>query len=118
MVQTNTNIDYVHTSFQYPVLTKVLDTPTYALLKHIKDEMKANATNVQCNLGGGKYGHLGLVLTPAEYATVSTTPYVRPVHPGANAAPAATQWESQVNRDKHQEQIACSGRLMVSKQLS
>ena len=62
MVQTNTNIDYVHTSFQYPVLTKVHDTPTYALLKHIKDEMKANATNVQCDLGGGKYGHLGLVL--------------------------------------------------------
>ena len=39
MVQTNTNIDYVNTSFQYPVLTKVHDTPTYEVLKRIKDEM-------------------------------------------------------------------------------
>ena len=105
MVQTNTNIDYVNTSFQYPVLTKVHDTPTYELLKRIKDEMKANASNVQCDLGGGKHGHLGLVLTPVEYATVSATPYVRPVHPGPNPAAAGTQWENQVNRDKHQESI-------------
>ena len=71
MVQANANIDYIHTSFQYPVLTKVHDTPTYEVLKRIKDEIKANATNVQCDLGGGKHGHLGLVLTPAEYATIN-----------------------------------------------
>jgi len=105
MVEANANIDYIHTSFQYPVLTKVHDTPTYEVLKRIKDEIKANATNVQCDLGGGRHGHLGLVLTPAEYATISPTPYVRPVHPGPNPAAAASQWQNQINRDRHQEEI-------------
>ena len=91
MVQANANINYIHTSFQYPILTKVHDTPTYEVLKRIKDEIKANATNVQCDLGGGRHGHLGLVLTPAEYATISATPYIRPVHPGPNPAAAASQ---------------------------
>ena len=84
MTNTTANINYVATVFQYPVLTKVHDTPTFELLKSIKNEMKANAGNVQCDLGGGQHGHLGLVLTPTEYANVSPTPYVRPVHPGPN----------------------------------
>ena len=105
MVTSNANIDYVHTSFQYPLLTKVHDTPTYETLKRIKDEMKANASNVQCDLGGGKHGHLGLVLTPTEYATISDTPYERPGHPGVDPIAGNTQWENQVNRDRHQEQI-------------
>ena len=105
MVTANTNIDYVNTSFQFPLLTKIHDTPTYEVLKRIKDEIKANATNVQCDLGGGKHGHLGLVLTPTEYATITATPYERPIHPGANPEAAATQWESQLNRERHQEQL-------------
>ena len=105
MVTSNANIDYVHTSFQYPLLTKVHDTPTYETLKRIKDEMKANASNVQCDLGGGKHGHLGLVLTPTEYATISDIAYERPVHPGVDPIAGNTQWENQVNRDRHQEQI-------------
>ena len=105
MANTTANIDYIHTSFQYPVLTKVHDTPTYEVLKRIKDEIKANATNVQCDLGGGKHGHLGLVLDATEYATVSTTPYTRPVHPGPNPVVGNTQLENQVNRDKHNEKI-------------
>lgn len=105
MVAPNTNIDYILSNFQYPVLTKVHDTPTYEVLKRIKDEIKANATNVQCDLGGGKHGHLGPVLTLTEYAILSETPYTRPVHPGPDPDPSATQWESQLNRDRHQEKI-------------
>ena len=37
---------------------------------------------VSCDLGGGRHGHLGLVLSPEEYALVSDTPYVAPEHPG------------------------------------
>ena len=68
MTTNTSNIDYVSTVFQYPVLTKIHDTPTFNLLKRIKDELKANAGNIQCDLGGGRHGHLGLVLNPTEYA--------------------------------------------------
>ena len=32
-------------------------------------------------------GHLGLVLTPAEYATIWPIPYISPVHPGLLVIP-------------------------------
>ena len=40
------------------------------------------------DLGGGAHGHLGLVLTPAEYALVSAILYVRPGHSGTLTLPA------------------------------
>ena len=64
---TSTNIDYVKTYFDYPVLTKIHGEPTYESLQEIKDQLKTNAATVTCELGGGANGHLGLVLTPLEY---------------------------------------------------
>ena len=78
------NVDYINTVFEFPVLTRITDTPTFEALKTIKDELRANATSVQSDNGGGAHGHLGLVLTPAEYATVSLIAYVCPQHPGPN----------------------------------
>ena len=80
-------VDYIKTHFEYPELTKVHKSPTYDTLKKIKDELKTNASRVTSDLGGGGHGHLGLLLTPAEYALVSATPYVRPVHPENALAP-------------------------------
>ena len=75
------HIDYATTRFQYPVLTKIHGAPTYKTLTTLKKELKANAQSVGCNLGGGAHGHLGLILTPNEYATVSNTPYEAPHFP-------------------------------------
>ena len=36
-------------------------------------------------MGGATLGHLGLLLTAAEYATVSNTPFARPANPGLTA---------------------------------
>lgn len=79
---TTANIDYVNSVFKYPVLTKITARRTYSSLKTIKNELKANAGKVQCELGGGNNGHLGLLLTDNEYALVSPTAYVHPIHPG------------------------------------
>ena len=57
--------------FEYPVLTKVHGSLDYNALKTIKDQLKTNATAIYSDLGGGAHGHLGLVLTPQEYALVS-----------------------------------------------
>ena len=78
---TNPNIDYTSTNFEYAALTKIHGMPAYEPLRQIKNEMKANAASVPCDLGGGAHGHLGLMLSPPEYTNVSVTPYVRPVHP-------------------------------------
>ena len=100
-----TNIDYRNTNFEYSTLTKITGQPNYILLKKIKDELTANATSVSSNLGGGANGHLGLVLNDAEYATISGTPYVRPVHPGPLPALTGPQYARQEAREDHKEAI-------------
>ena len=69
------NINYVDTCFEYKTLTKIYDVPTYKNLKKLRNQLKANASLVQCSLGGGHHGHLGLVIADKEYTTVSTTRY-------------------------------------------
>ena len=106
MSPTTTNVDYIKNNFKYPVLTKILGKPDYESLKAIKDELKANAGKVQCNLGGSNNGNLGLVLSDVDYALVSpNTPYVHLVHPNAVAPQRNTQWENTVLRDQWKEEI-------------
>ena len=50
--------------------------PDYEILNNIKTALKCNFATVPCTLGGGTYGHLGAVLTPAEYA--AATPFNTP----------------------------------------
>ena len=103
---TTTNIDYVDTNFEFPTLTRIHGEPTYFQLKELKNELKTNASSVTTDLGGGAHEHLGLVLTPAEYAAISAQAYVRPVHPGALVIPPGTaQHEATRLREEHKAQI-------------
>ena len=52
-----TNIAYINTLFEYLVLTKFQGQLTHVTLIINKDEMKANATSVSTDLGGGVKGH-------------------------------------------------------------
>ena len=105
MILSNT-VDYIHSVFEYPVLTKITGRPTYSSLKIIKNELKANAGKVQCELGGGNNGHLGLILSDIEYALVNPIePYVRPAHPGPVAPVGTTQLLNTNLRDQYKEDI-------------
>ena len=84
-------VNYVKTYFIHPTLTPIRGEPEYSTLKVLKNELKANASKVSSDLGGGNHGHLGLVLTPAEFAMISAVPYVRPIHPGNLTIPAGTR---------------------------
>ena len=103
---TITSIDYVSTYFESPVLTKIHGEPTYETLQVIKNQLKANAASVTSDLGGGANGHLGLICTPVEYATVNVTPYVTPLHPGPLIIPVgSTQHAATRLREDHHENI-------------
>ena len=78
---TSNNIDYINRHFQFPELSKIHGEPTYEALQSIKDELKANATSVTSSLGGGANGHLGIILTNAEYARICLTRYIVPTFP-------------------------------------
>ena len=70
-------------SFPHPILPKIIGLPTYTALADIKKSLAANAASVASNRGGGTNGYLGIILSPAVYATVSPTPFALPIYPGA-----------------------------------
>eukprot|EP00957_Ditylum_brightwellii_P073124 5558020-Ditylum_brightwellii.AAC.1 len=73
----NYTVDYKNTIIEKPELTRVHGKPTMASLLTICNEIQANAQAVSTTLGGERHGHLGLVMTPQDYALVpSTTAYV------------------------------------------
>ena len=120
---TTANVNYINSVFEFPVLTKITGRPQYSDLKAIKDELKANAGKVQCELGGGNNGHLGLTLLDAEYTLVSPTAYIRPAHPGAVIPTGATQIQNtnlraQYNEDLRLFREATAVEEALTKQLS
>ena len=100
------HVNYVDTYFEYKTLSKIHGEPTYESIKKIKDELKSNASAVNSDLGGGQHGHLGLVLSAAEYQSISNTPYIRPVHPGLLNIPRGTpQHEAHRLKSEHKEKL-------------
>ena len=99
--------DYKNLFFEHPELLKIVDEPNASNLITIRNQVKDNAMSVHTTLGGGQHGHLGLVLTAAQYAAIpGTQPYERPQHPGALDVPNnATQFIILNLRDQHQEAL-------------
>jgi hypothetical protein len=64
-----------------------------------------NAASLSTTLGGRQHGHIGLIMTPILYATLSNTPYTNPADPGTtpNYAPAGVR-ETTAQREAHQSQ--------------
>ena len=83
-------IDYNAIYFEFTTLDKILDRPDYAALYRLFMCIKANAAKVPSDLGGGLFGHLGLVMTAIAYARVSAVPYVRPLMPAPLVIPPGT----------------------------
>ena len=73
--------DYKHTHFEKPNLTQIRGQPTFETLSQLLREFKTNAQYVHINLVGGMFGHLGLVLSDAQYLHLSPTAFLCPTHP-------------------------------------
>jgi hypothetical protein len=71
------------------MLKRIHGQPTYETLQNLSTEIEANAALVPSTLGGGQYGHLGLILSVDCYATLANTiPWVSPPNPGPFVPPA------------------------------
>ena len=77
-------------TFPKPI-TKIMGEPNYESLKNLKDQLKANAASIPTTLGGGNHGYLGLILSPAAYATIAANQFIEPIYPGQHPnVPAGT----------------------------
>ena len=85
---TNGTVDYAASYFKYTTPTPIRGKPTNKTLKRLKNELQANASSIESDLGGGDHGFLGLVLTDEEYETVpGTQPFEAPTYPSALTIP-------------------------------
>jgi hypothetical protein len=101
-----TPIDYANAFFPHPILPKIVGQPNYERLRSMKKKLKANAASVQSDLGGGKFGHLGLVLDDVTYNALTGDSYVRPAHPGVLLIAAGTAHHESVRlREEHNENV-------------
>ena len=84
-------VNYRTEFFEHVDLTPIAGEPDFESLNRLKNELKRNAQNVPCPLGGGNHGFLGMVLTAAEYAVVVPAhQFVAQAHPGNLTIPAGT----------------------------
>ena len=108
MSSNTSQVDYARSCFKYPTPTPIRGEPTYESLKRIREELCANASSVESELGGGDHGYLGLVLTDQEYAELSRSPpqFVAPQFPGALSIPeSAGPVQALGLRSTHEESL-------------
>ena len=67
------NIGYTTTYFKHSIPTPFNDEPTNKIFKWLKNELHANASSVDTDLGGDHW-YLGLVLPDIKYAKITPTP--------------------------------------------
>jgi hypothetical protein len=69
------NTNQVHV-LPYEPLTKIKSDifPSALSICKLKKELYVNVRSIPSTLGGGIYGHLGLVMTPEAYATIDPPP--------------------------------------------
>ena len=90
--------------FKYKTPTPIQGSPTNKTLKRLKQDLRANVSSVELDLGGGDHGYLGLVLTDPEYATVSATAFTAPEFPAALTIPEGTDQVTALNLGKQHKE--------------
>jgi hypothetical protein len=80
--------DALIAGFPHSILQKVTGEPTFEDLKIIRRYLNTNVMRVSSYEGGGRHGHLGIIMTNDEYFTLATdvftaadNPEAKPVHP-------------------------------------
>jgi hypothetical protein len=81
--------DEIIAGFPHSSLPKVTGEPTFEDLKVIRRLLNTNAVSVASYEGGGRHGHLGIIMTNEEYFAVAVDVFPVPNNPGPSAAVVA-----------------------------
>eukprot|EP00957_Ditylum_brightwellii_P098705 7518886-Ditylum_brightwellii.AAC.1 len=73
--------DKIKVKFPHPMLQRVKGEPHYAAINTLMQQLYENAATIPSSLGGGAHGHIGLVVEPTLYSSLSATVYNAPSTP-------------------------------------
>ena len=94
--------------------TKIHGRPTFLQIRKLEKELTKNAASVQCDLGSGAHGYIGLVKSAQDYNQIAPgIAFNMPAHPGNLTIPANTsghesfrlQQNHLIAVDKYQEAV-------------
>ena len=91
------SVDDIVAKFPNKTLPVIQGETDYETINNMVQLLQDNAASPPTPLGGGQHGHIGLLMTPALYTTLSATAYVPPLNPGIQ--PTWPAGSSQANRD-------------------
>ena len=78
-----TAIDKIVDGLPFPKILPIIRYPNYKTIAEVHSRLNSTAVPVQSNLGCGTLGLLQLTVSPAVYATLSTTAFTASVNPGS-----------------------------------
>jgi hypothetical protein len=81
--------DELIAGFPHSSLLKVTGEPTFEDLKVIRRLLNTHAMSVVSYEGGGRHGHLGIIMTNEEYFPIAVDVFPVPNNPGPSAAVVA-----------------------------
>ena len=76
------SVDDIVAKFPAKTIPHIQGEPDYASINDMVQMLYSNAASLATTLGGGQHGHIGLIMTPILYATLSIAPYLNPPDPG------------------------------------
>jgi hypothetical protein len=76
-----TSDEDIISGMEYQTLTAIKGRPDYETINTIRRHIYDNAASID-SLRGVAHGHIGQIMTPATYLTVTATPYTNPPNPG------------------------------------
>ena len=68
-------ISNITAAFTHAKLDSIEGEPNYESLKKLREQLGENAARILTTYGGGKYGHLGLIIKPNVYLTLAGTAF-------------------------------------------
>jgi hypothetical protein len=75
-----TSVESIREGFPFITTAKQPGLPTYAIITKVHLKLKANASSIVSELGGGAHGLLGLVLSPTTYAALTNAAFNAPIN--------------------------------------
>lgn len=100
-------VDDIVAKFPNKVLEAVIGEPTYETINRLVQILYGNAATLPTKLGGGRHGHIGLIMKATLYATLSNTAWVDPPNPGPTATipNGASAAEREQLRAEHEAKV-------------
>ena len=72
----------IEENFPFKTLTPIIGEPNYPSINLLTQELYANSASLPTTLGGGKHGHLGLVMKASLYNATTKGVFTFPDDPG------------------------------------